>query len=127
MKTLQQRRQEQYFKDKLEFTLGPAELKEMIDEHEPIVILDVRSEEAFKKGHVPGAIHVPRGEWAQTPVLERGKRHIVYCYTQQCHLATRASLEFSRRGYRVMELEGGMAAWEAFGYHVEKEEIRVAA
>ena len=127
MKTLQQRRQEQFFKDKVEFSLGPAELKEMLDKREPIVILDVRSREAYEKGHVPGAIQIPREQWRTTPALERGKTHIVYCYSQQCHLAAKACLEFTRRGFRVMELEGGMTAWEAFGYHVETQEIRVAA
>lgn len=127
MKTLHQRRQEQYFRDKLEFSLGPAELKQMIEEKEPIVILDVRTEEAFGKGHVPGAVNIPRERWITTPLLERGKTHIIYCYNQQCHLATKACLEFSRKGFKVMELEGGMTGWEAFGYEVEKQEIRVAA
>lgn len=127
MKTLQLRRQEQYFRDRIEFSLGPAELKSMIDEHEHIVIVDVRSIEAFEKGHVPGAISIPRERWHETPLLERGVKHIVYCYNQQCHLATKACLEFSRRGFRVLELEGGMNAWEAFGYEVEKMEVRAAA
>jgi len=127
MKAIERRRQEQYFRDKVEFSLGPAELKEMIDEHDPIVIVDVRGEEAFRKGHVPGAINIPREQWRTTPVLERGRTHIVYCYNQQCHLATRACLEFSHRGFRAMELDGGMTAWEAFGYTAEKTELRVAA
>jgi rhodanese-related sulfurtransferase len=127
MKTLQQRRQEKFFQEKLEFSLGPAELKRMIDEHEPVVIVDVRDEEAYDKGHVPGARHIPRERWMTTSLLDRGKTHVVYCYNQQCHLAAKACLELSRRGFRVMELEGGMSAWEAFGYLAERREIRVAA
>ena len=85
MKTLLNRRQEQFFRNKMEFSLGPAELKRMIDEHEQIVIVDVREEEAFRKGHVPGAINIPHEHWSSTPLLEKGKTHIVYCYSQQCH------------------------------------------
>lgn len=127
MKMLDLRRQEQYFREKLEFSLGPAELKDRIDEHKPIVVVDVRGEDAFRKGHVPGAINIPHEQWSVTPLLERGKTHIVYCYNQQCHLAAKACLEFSKRGFKVMELEGGMTAWEAFGYQIERQEIRAAA
>jgi rhodanese-related sulfurtransferase len=127
MRLMQQKRREQYFRDKIEFTLGPAELKRMIDEHETVVILDVREGEAYRKGHVPGAINIPHEDWPSRLFLESGKTHVVYCYNQQCHLAAKVALEIAKRGFKVMELEGGMPAWEAFGYSVEKEEQEAAA
>jgi rhodanese-related sulfurtransferase len=52
--------------------------------------------------------------------LDREKTNIIYCYTQTCHLAATAALEFAERGYSVMEMEGGFAGWKQYGLPIEK-------
>ena len=37
----------------------------------------------------------------------KNKTHVIYCYTQTCHLAAGAALVFAKKGYSVVELEGG--------------------
>jgi rhodanese-related sulfurtransferase len=102
-----------YFEAKLAFTTGPVELERMIksgDNH--INVVDVREAEDYDKGHIPGAINLPRQKWETLEGLSKDKANIVYCYTQQCHLGANACLHFASKGYPVMELEGGFEAWK---------------
>ena len=101
-----------YFEDKLAFTTGPVELDRWIKTGEDnLVVVDVRAAQDYTKGHIPGALNLPREKWESLQGLSRDKTNVVYCYTQQCHLAANAALYFASRGYPVMELEGGFAAW----------------
>jgi len=115
-----------YFRSKMEFTLGPAELNHLIQERADITIVDVRAEDDFRKGHIPGAINLPKSRWDSFTGLSLTRRHIMYCTTQQCHLSAEACLKFASRGFHVMELEGGMEAWKQYGFQEETGEERAA-
>jgi rhodanese-related sulfurtransferase len=108
-----------YFEDKVSFTTGPAELNEMIKRGERIRVIDVRRAEDYEKGHVPGAINMPKGTWSNTSQLSKGEVSIVYCYSEVCHLAANAAKEFALLGYPVMELEGGWEEWARMKLPVE--------
>ena len=50
-----------YFEDKLAFTTGPVELDRWIKAGEDnLVVVDVRAAQDFAKGHIPGALNLPR-------------------------------------------------------------------
>ena len=102
-----------YFEAKLAFTTGPVELERMTKSGDNnITVIDVRAAEDYDKGHIPGAINLPREKWDTFQGLSKDKTNVVYCYTQQCHLAANACLHFAGKGYPVMELEGGFEAWK---------------
>ena len=110
-----------YFEDKLAFTTGPVELDRWIKSGENnLVVVDVREAEDYNKGHISGAINIPKEEWDNPQGLSRDKTNVVYCYTQQCHLAANACVQFASKGYPVMELEGGFAVWKEYGQEVEE-------
>jgi rhodanese-related sulfurtransferase len=112
---------QKYFEDKLAFTTGPVELERWIKAGEDnLVVVDVRAEEDYAKGHIPGAINVPKEQWQAPQGLARDKTNVVYCYTQQCHLAANACCKFASLGYPVMELEGGFGAWKDNELDVEE-------
>jgi rhodanese-related sulfurtransferase len=111
-----------FFEDKLAFTTGPIELERWIKTGEDnLVIVDVREAEDFAKGHIPGAINLPRDQWDKPEGLSKSKTNVVYCYTQQCHLAANACVRFASQEYPVMELEGGFNAWKESQLDVEEE------
>jgi len=111
-----------YFEDKLAFTTGPVELDRWIETGEDnLVIVDVRAAEDFAKGHIPGAINVPKDKWERAEGLVRDKTNVVYCYSQQCHLAANACVRFASQGYPVMELEGGYDGWKTHQLEIEEE------
>ena len=57
----------EHFAAKHSFTTGPHELTGMIDRKEDIVIVDVRFPTDYRKGHVPGAVNLPKGKWQTRP------------------------------------------------------------
>jgi rhodanese-related sulfurtransferase len=109
-----------YFEAKLEFTTGPAELNSMIERGETINIVDVRAPEDYRKGHIPNAINLPKDRWGSFAGLSRDRTNVVYCYTQQCHLAANACKNFADNGYPVIELEGGFETWKQHSLPVEE-------
>jgi rhodanese-related sulfurtransferase len=111
-----------YFEQKLAFTTGPVELDRWIKSGENnLVIVDVREAEDFKEGHIPGAINLPKESWGKPQGLSTEKTNVVYCYSQQCHLAANACVQFAGRGFPVMELEGGFAVWKEHELEIEEE------
>jgi rhodanese-related sulfurtransferase len=79
-----------------------------------LVVLDVREDHEWEAGHVEGAVHVPL---AQVPErageLDPQKRTLVVC-----HLggrSARATAYLHQLGHDVVNLEGGMDAWQAAG------------
>lgn len=112
----------EFFAAKMAFTTGPFELKGMIERQENITVIDVRSPEDYAKAHVPGAVNLPYGTWHGAKGLAKDKLNVIYCYSQTCHLAAAAALELASQGYRVMEMDGGFAAWSASGNPAEGSE-----
>lgn len=110
----------EFFAKKLAYTLGPIELIEML-KRSNTKLIDVRSKEDFDKGHIPGSISIPKSELKdRLSELSKEDINIVYCYNQQCHLASWAALTLAEHGYPTMELEGGFKVWtEDFGLKVE--------
>lgn len=116
-----------YFRAKLEFTTGPVELDRILQSHNPnVVVVDVRDQADYRKGHIPGAINLPRGNWVAFTGLRKDKLNIVYCYNQNCHLAAAAAVDFAAHGYPVMEMDGGFAAWRQCKLAIRKGEGREA-
>ena len=110
-----------YFENKLAFTTGPVELERMIKSGENnINVVDVRAAEDYAKGHIPGAINLPKETWDSLEGLAKDKTNVVYCYTQQCHLAANACFQFAGKGYPVMELEGGFEVWKEHELDIEE-------
>jgi rhodanese-related sulfurtransferase len=110
----------QFFADKMAFTTGPVEISHQISKREMIAIIDVRESKDFKKGHVPGAISLPREKWSTLAGLRRDAMNIVYCYAQNCHLGANAAMQFAAKGYSVMEMDGGFESWKEEGLQIVK-------
>jgi rhodanese-related sulfurtransferase len=109
-----------HFGHKVEFTTGTHEVLGMLDGgREDVVIVDVRMPADWRKGHVPGAVNLPNGQWDRPKGLAKDKLNVLYCYSQTCHLAAEAAVRLLAQGYPVVEMEGGFATWEAAGYRVE--------
>jgi len=121
-------RAREHFEAKVAFTTGTHEVLGMIDQgRDDVVIVDVRLPSDYRAGHIPGAINLPKGRWQNARGLSKQKLHILYCYSQTCHLAAEAAVELLSQGYRVQEMEGGYATWTGAGYRVEEAPREVPA
>ena len=108
-----------FFEAKMEFTTGPIELNSMMQQGEDMNIIDVRAAEDFAKGHIPGAINLPKEDWDSHAGLNKERVNMVYCYSEVCHLAAAAARDFAEYGYPVMELEGGFEEWSRNNLPIE--------
>ena len=100
-----------FFQELLAYTLGPIELKNLIDEGK-VNLVDVRRLEDYEVSHIPGAISIPKEELADNiSKLSKDEITIIYCYNEQCHLGIEACLILAEYGYPAMILEGGFKTW----------------
>ncbi|KXA92225.1 hypothetical protein AKJ64_03710 [candidate division MSBL1 archaeon SCGC-AAA259E17] len=98
--------------------IRPVEAKELIGSGDPVV-LDVRTPDEFKEGHIPGAILVPVDELKESTLLEIPHDKEILCYCRSGHRSSWATEYLSRQGYaRAYNLSGGILAWENRGYRV---------
>ena len=113
---------EKFFTRQMAYTLGPVELKEMMN-HRNVVVLDVRDCTDYKDGHIPNAISIPRPQLdSRLGELSKDNLHIVYCYNQQCHLGMCACRFLASNGYACMHLDGGYKVWsEDFHFATSQE------
>ena len=111
-----------YFEAKLSAELGPHNVKRLIDQgSNDIMLLDVRSQEGYAEGHLPGAVHIPFEELpARLKELPKQKDIIVYCWDVTCILCTKAAYILASKGYRAKEMLGGIDEWRKAGFPVEK-------
>jgi len=109
----------EYFEAKMAFTTGPVELERMMKQGQ-VNVVDVRAAEDYAQGHIPGAVNLPKDKWHTLEGLRKDKTNVIYCYSQVCHLAAAAALEFASKGYPVMELEGGFRGWKEHEMDIEK-------
>ena len=115
-------RAREHFQAKVDFTTGTHEVLGMIEgNRDDVVIVDVRLPSDYRAGHIPGATNLPKGRWDNARGLSKDTLHVLYCYSQTCHLAAEAAVELLKQGYRVQEMEGGYATWTAAGYPVEQD------
>lgn len=87
---------------------------------EGVLVLDVRPEEEYRAGHIPGARSVPLERLeAYLEELPRDREVIAYCRGPYCVFSDEAVALLRSRGYRARRLAEGLPDWRAAGLPVE--------
>ncbi|MBS7655384.1 rhodanese-like domain-containing protein [Candidatus Bathyarchaeota archaeon] len=95
------------------------ELKAMLDEEANITIVDVRMPEEYANGHIPNAINIPMHKISSRVNEIKGKNVVVYCNSGAKSKAS-ARILVVNGVQNVWNLAGGLKAWIAAGYPIEK-------
>lgn len=105
-------------RDKME-PVSRRELKKRIADG-TVTVLDVRPNEEFELGHVPGAINIPTAELKRRlSELPRSKEIVAYCRGPYCVFAFEAVAQLRAAGFKARRLEDGMPQWRAARLPVE--------
>jgi rhodanese-related sulfurtransferase/biotin operon repressor len=85
-----------------------------------VTVLDVRPEDEFELGHLPGARNIPLSQLKRRLAkLDRKTEIVAYCRGPYCILAFEAVALLRQRGFLVHRLQDGYPEWKAAGLPVE--------
>src|SRR6516164_6091762 len=89
-----------------------------------VTVLDVRPEDEFALGHLPGAHNVPLNQLKRhLAKLDRKIEIIAYCRGPYCILSFEAVSQLRRLGFKARRLEDGLPEWKAAGLPVERSNL----
>ena len=111
-----------YFKARMELTTDCWDVHESISGgNADFVLLDVRSRECFREGHVPGSVSLPHAEISEAEVgkYPSDTTFVVYCAGPHCNGAYRAAVRLARLGRPVKIMLGGVTGWKDEGFCLE--------
>lgn len=93
---------------------NPAEVATLLDSPEKPALIDVRENNEWEEGNIPGAVHIPRSYLEQrieAAVPDRSKPVVLYC-AGGVRSALAAS-DLMDMGYEnVISMEGGFGGWK---------------
>ena len=98
----------------------PNDVLQMRSRGDDVVLLDVREPNEWNLGHLPDAIHIPRGilESSIEPRVARDKRVVIYCASGNRSALAAETLQ--QMGYAdVASMSGGFRGWVEAGGEVE--------
>ena len=87
-----------------------------------VVLVDVRTPKEFAEGHIQGATNIAWGDDFEKQWNDAGikKRFTVAVYCRSGRRSSAAASALVKMGYKVIELKGGILAWEKAGKPVVK-------
>ena len=102
--------------------MSAEDLLRRVQRAERVILLDVREPDEYQRGHLPGAISIPRGVLeGQAPQLLRdpGAEIVVYCASGM--RSTLAADTLQQMGYgNLHSLAGGFRDWSQIGGPVDR-------
>jgi len=100
-----------------------ADVKRRMESGEKFLLVDVREDNEWEKGHLPGAVHMGRGvieRDIETQVPETSTKMILYCGGGFRSALVADNLQ--KMGYRNVEsMDGGWKGWVAAGLPTKKD------
>ena len=99
------------------------DVKRRMDSGEKFLLVDVREDNEWEKGHVPGAVHMGRGvieRDIETQVPETSTKMILYCGGGFRSALVADNLQ--KMGYANVEsMDGGWKGWVAAGLPTKRD------
>lgn len=102
-------------------TMKSMDTKELRERMNEVMLIDVRQGSEWDEGHIPGAVHFEGGRvaWESLP-FPHDKPLAIQCSSGNRSMSVSSVLR--RRGYtNVIQVEGGIKAWEKNGFEITQE------
>jgi len=85
-----------------------------------VTVIDVRPEQEYAAGHLPGAINIPPHELElRLKSLDTSQDVVAYCRGPHCVFSYDAVEKLRLNGVNACRLEDGFPEWKSAGYPVE--------
>ncbi len=93
-------------------TITPEQAKEIMDNNPDSVILDVRTQEEYDEGHIPGAVLLPDFEvTSRAPEVLPDKDAVILVYCRSGRRSALAAEALAQMGYTEVSDFGGIIDW----------------
>lgn len=99
--------------------ITPAEANAKLNSDNPPFLLDVREQSEFRMVHITQAKLIPLSELGRR-MGELPKDREIVCVCQSGSRSGAAARQLSQAGYTVLNLNGGMMAWQMAGLPVKR-------
>lgn len=89
------------------------EVKRIMEEESGYLIIDVRTEEEFQEGHLPGAVNIPNetiGDSRPSILTDTKQKLLIYC--RSGNRSRQAAQKLADMGYRNVYEFGGISTWD---------------
>lgn len=107
------------YAERLRFETDCWDVHDALNGPEPgFVLLDVRGPALYARGHIDGAINLPRGKMTARKIAEwpEGTLFVVYCAGPHCNGTDKAALRLGELGCHVKVMIGGVTGWLDEGF-----------
>jgi len=114
----------EHFESLLEFETDCWDVHHAItNNRKDFVLLDVRGEELYIKGHIEGAISLPHARINENSLkaLPLDTLFVVYCAGPHCNATEKAAIRLAKIGKPVKKMIGGITGWLDEGFSLRKE------
>lgn len=89
-----------------------------------VTVLDVRPEDEYALGHLPGARNIPLKKLKrELSKLDRNTEIVAYCRGPYCVLSFEAVAQLRKLGFTAHRLQDGLPEWKAAGLPVESSHL----
>jgi rhodanese-related sulfurtransferase len=98
--------------------VSPDEAKRSLETGDPVIVVDVRSSQAYERGHIAGARSVPLNKILRgASDLPKDRDLLLYCSCIGEAEAAWAGALLRTQGYtRVFVIRNGLMGWSDLGY-----------
>ena len=99
------------------------DLLELQANEEDFKLVDVRSNESYANGHIPGAINIPRVEIPDkhADYLNKDDKIVVYCSSYKCPASTQSARKLLDLEYsNTLDYKASVKGWLDAGFELEK-------
>jgi rhodanese-related sulfurtransferase len=98
--------------------MDPTQVQEMLAGSPRPFLLDVRTPEEYKQGHISGAELIPLNELSVKQKRIPKDREII-CICASGSRSSAATSQLNALGYKVSNMQGGMNRWARLGLPVK--------
>ncbi len=110
-----------HYEDKLAYEIDSWDAYQAILNKEKLILLDVRSPEAYENEHIPVALNFHHRTINEETIkkLDPSYVYVTYCEGIGCNGSTKGAYKLAKLGIQVKELIGGIEWWKRDGYQTE--------
>lgn len=98
------------------------QLKAMVDDKKPMMLIDARTKDEYQEAHIRGAISMPEKTFDENIAMlpaDKNALLVLYCNGVKCGKSKKAAAKAAAKGYTNILVYGeGFPVWEEKGYSI---------